>query len=73
MKRGWITGLEAIACYMNICRDTLLSWMKKYDMPIVKVGRKWCAVEYQLDEWLNFPYKKRPKKGTSKTPPKIHT
>ncbi len=71
MKRGWITGLEDISCYMNICRDTLISWMKKYKMPIIKVGGKWCAVESELDDWLNFPYKNRPEKEKSKSPPKI--
>jgi len=70
MKQGWVTGLEDIACYMNICRDTVLAWMKKYDMPITKVGRKWCAVSWQLDEWLNYHHKKRLKKTESKSPPK---
>ncbi len=70
-SKGWITNLPAIAYYMDICRDTLISWMKKYDMPITKVGRKWIAIPSDLDEWLKFPRKNRPKNTTSKTPPLI--
>ncbi len=73
MKQGWITGLEDIACYMNICRDTLLAWMQKYEMPIVKIGGKWCVIISEIDKWMLYPYEKRPQKPTSKIPPQIPT
>ncbi len=67
MKQGWITTLPAIADYMNICEDTLIRWMKTYEMPIVKIGHTYCAVTSQLDEWFKYCAKN---KKTLKYPPK---
>jgi hypothetical protein len=63
MPTGWITGLSNIARHFGICRETLYSWMKKFKMPIIKVGGKWCGHPEILDAWLTFPIRKEKKRN----------
>jgi len=64
MKQGWITGMEDISAYLGICRDTLYAWNRTYEMPIQKIGGKWCAIPSLLDEWLKYAIHNRPPKPT---------
>ncbi len=56
-------GKKEIAKHCGICVDTLTSWAKTYDMPIVVINRGWFALKYQLGEWLALPYERRKKKS----------
>lgn len=61
--KNWLVSRRRIAQHCGIHPDTLRKrWMKKYKMPIVKIGGRWFADPYTLDEWLNYPYRKMFKK-----------
>ena len=68
----WITGINRIAEYMEMCPDTLRSYQKIYKMPIVKLGRRWKAIPKDLDDWLRYHYPDQKKRKMMNLSPSQH-
>ncbi len=47
----WI-GLEEVAEYMDVTKDTVRNWIKKTDIPAHKIGKLWKFKKSEIDEWI---------------------
>lgn len=48
---GWI-GIEEIANYLGVNKDTIRNWIKKSDIPACKIGRQWKFKKSEVDAWV---------------------
>ena len=48
-KDGWI-GLNEVAKYLDVRKDTVRSWIKKTDISAHKIGKLWEFKLPELDE-----------------------
>lgn len=46
------SGLEEIAAYLGVNKDTIRNWIKKTDIPAHKVGRQWKFKLSEVDAWV---------------------
>ena len=49
----WI-GIEEVANYLGVNKDSVRNWIKKPDsgIPAHKIGRQWKFKASELDEWI---------------------
>lgn len=48
---NWL-GLDSIATYLGVSRDTIRNWIKKNNMPAHKVGHLWKFKKAEIDAWI---------------------
>ena len=48
---GWV-GIEEIAKYLGVNKDTIRIWIKKSDIPACKIGRQWKFKKEEVDAWV---------------------
>lgn len=48
---GWI-GIDQVAKYMGVTKETVRNWIKKTDIPAHKIGKLWKFKLSELDEWI---------------------
>jgi excisionase family DNA binding protein len=48
---GWV-GIEEIAKYLGVNKDTIRNWIKKSDIPACKIGRQWKFKKEEVDAWV---------------------
>lgn len=48
---NWI-GIEEVATYLGVTKDTMCNWIKKTDIPAHKIGKQWKFKQSELDEWV---------------------
>lgn len=48
---GWI-GIEQVARYIGVNKDTIRNWIKKGSIPAHKVGKLWKFKKSVIDEWI---------------------
>ena len=46
------SGLEEVATYLGVNKDTLRNWIKKTDIPAHKIGRQWKFKLSEVDAWV---------------------
>ena len=46
------SNLEETAEYLGVTKDTIRSWIKKTDIPALKIGRLWKFKFSEVDEWV---------------------
>ena len=46
------SGLEEVAVYLGVNKDTIRNWIKKTDIPAHKVGRHWKFKLSEVDAWV---------------------
>ena len=46
------SGLEEVAVYLGVNKDTIRNWIKKTDIPSHKVGRQWKFKLSEVDAWV---------------------
>lgn len=47
------TGLNEIAVYLGVTKDTIRNWLKKNTIPAHKIGRQWRFRKSEVDAWIN--------------------
>ena len=47
----WVS-MKEITAYIGINRDTVISWIERFGMPAVKVGRLWKFKISEVDAWM---------------------
>ena len=49
----WV-GIEGVANYLGVNKDSVRNWIKKHDssIPAHKIGRQWKFKLSELDEWV---------------------
>ena len=50
-KDCWI-GIEEIAEYLGVNKDTIRNWIKKKNIPACKIGRQWKFKKSEVDAWV---------------------
>lgn len=48
---NWI-GIEEVAIYLGVTKDTVRNWIKKTDIPAHKIGKLWKFKRSELDDWV---------------------
>ena len=51
MPEKW-SGIEEVAVYLGVTKDTIRNWIKKTDIPAQKIGRQWKFKLSEIDEWV---------------------
>jgi DNA binding domain, excisionase family len=51
MPEKW-SGIEEVAVYLDVTKDTIRNWIKKTDIPAHKIGRQWKFKLSEIDEWV---------------------
>lgn len=51
MPEKW-SGIEEVAVYLGVTKDTIRNWIKKTDIPARKIGRQWKFKLSEIDEWV---------------------
>lgn len=46
------SGLDEVADYLGVNKDTIRNWIKKTEIPAHKVGRQWKFKLSEVDEWV---------------------
>ena len=49
---NWI-GLQDVADYIGVSKDTIRNWIKKSNFPAHKIGRFWKFKKSEIDEWVD--------------------
>ena len=62
MDDRWLS-MEEICQYLGVTDDTVHNWIRKKNMPAVKLGRCWKFKKDQVDEWVESNSSHRPKKN----------
>ena len=62
MDDRWLS-MEEICQYLGVTDDTVHNWIRKKNMPAVKLGRCWKFKKNQVDEWVENNSSHRPKKN----------
>lgn len=47
----WV-GIDEIAYYLGVNKDTIRNWIKNKDIPACKIGRKWKFKKTEVDAWV---------------------
>lgn len=47
----WST-LKEVMEYLDVCRDTVLQWIEKRNMPAYEVGVIWKFKLSEVDDWI---------------------
>ncbi len=50
-RDNWI-GIEQVAQYLGVNKDTIRNWIKRNSVPAHKVGKLWKFKKSELDEWI---------------------
>ena len=50
-NKPWV-GLEEVATYLDVNKDTVRNWIKKTDIPAHKIGRQWKFKISEVDSWV---------------------
>lgn len=48
---SWI-GVEEVAAYLGVTKETIRNWIKKTDIPAHRIGKLWKFKRSELDEWV---------------------
>jgi len=40
--------------YLSVTNETVYSWIKKTDIPAVRVGKRWLFDKTELDRWIKL-------------------
>jgi excisionase family DNA binding protein len=48
---NWI-GIEEVAIYLGVTKDTVRNWIKKTDIPAHKIGKLWKFKRSEIDDWV---------------------
>ena len=48
---GWV-GIDEIAKYLGVNKDTIRNWIKKKELPACKIGRQWKFKKDEVDAWV---------------------
>lgn len=48
---SWV-GIEEIANYLGVNKDTIRNWIKKNKIPACKIGRQWKFKKSEIDLWV---------------------
>lgn len=48
---GWV-GIEEIASYLGVNKDTIRNWIRKSNIPACKIGRQWRFKKDEVDAWV---------------------
>ena len=51
VSERWLS-VEEIAEHLGISKDTVYTWIAKYQMPAHKVGRLWKFKVVEVDNWV---------------------
>ena len=51
MDDRWLS-MEEICQYLGVTVDTVHNWIRKKNMPVVKLRRCWKFKKDQVDEWV---------------------
>lgn len=51
LKNRYYDMIE-ICQYLGVCRETIMTWIVKKNMPAYKIGRKWMFKLSDIDEWI---------------------
>ena len=38
--------------YLSVTNETVYSWIKKSDIPALRVGKRWLFNKSELDQWI---------------------
>ena len=57
MPEKW-SGIEEVAVYLDVTKDTIRNWIKKTDIPAHKIGRQWKFKLSEIDDktWEKLSY-----------------
>lgn len=45
-------GIEEVAEYLDVTKDTIRNWIKRTNIPAHKIGRQWKFKLSEIDEWV---------------------
>lgn len=48
---NWI-GIDEVATYMGVTKESIRNWIKKTDIPAHKIGKLWKFKRSEIDEWI---------------------
>lgn len=40
--------------YLSVTNETVYSWIKKTDIPAIRVGKRWLFDKTELDRWIKL-------------------
>lgn len=50
-KERYLT-VQDVCVYLNVTDETVYQWIKSFDIPAHRVGRRWMFDRSELDSWV---------------------
>lgn len=45
-------SMKEICDHLGVSRDTIMTWIEKYDLPATQIGRLWKFKISEVDNWM---------------------
>ncbi len=45
-------SMKEICDHLGVSRDTIMTWIEKYDLPATQIGRLWKFKVSEVDNWM---------------------